>query len=119
MFQVEANREKNYLLIILEGFIKGEEMEQVIANVHQKTRTLTKGFTIINDISGLKVLKPEDTEKVKSAQQWLYQQGAQKTIRVVGKSAFSRAQFQKTQQQGGALYTTIEVADMESAYPHL
>ena len=114
MHKIEANSSKNYLHIHLEGFVDSDELDQAVRTIHQEVKKLSKGFTIINDISGCKVIKISDTEKVKETQKWLYQQGAKKTIRIVD-NVFAQAQFRKTQQSGQALYETTEVASLAQA----
>lgn len=114
-YNIKADPESNSLLIVLNGLANEEDIRQIAVLLQREIKKLSFGFTIINDISALKVLKKTEANSVADIQQWLFQQGARRTIRVVG-GVFAQAQFRITQQEAGAQYDTSEVATLEEAF---
>jgi len=115
MYEVTANADKNYMILILKGFMKDEEVREAAAKVLSEADKLTPGFTVINDISELKPTTPSAAEEIKKAQAVLFKKGIGRVIRIVGKSVIASMQFSRTQKEAKASYEAVEVSTMEEA----
>lgn len=115
MYEVTVNTDKNYMLLILKGYMKDEEIKAAAAKVLSEADKLIPGFTIINDISEFKPTMPSGAEEIRKTQAAVFQKGIGKVIRIMGKSVIAGMQFSRMQKEAEALYEVIEVPSMDEA----
>jgi hypothetical protein len=72
MYEVTVNTDKNYMVLILKGFMKDEEVKKAAEKVLSEADKLTPNFTVINDISDFKPTTPSAAEEIKKAQAALF-----------------------------------------------
>ena len=105
---------KNRLYLFLRGFWSAEIAAAVSARVKQEVKALKPGFSIVNDISQLKIGPPEAAVIVTECQEWLGAQGAGRVVRVVSAdNPLARMQFKRTSQEvyDASVVTTVQEAE--------
>lgn len=114
MYEVKIDPQKNRLYIILKGFLKNPEMQEVVDEVIRSIDKMKPGFDIITDLSEFKPVSQEGTEYLKRAQMAVYKSEVRKVVRVV-KHVISAMQFTRIQREIGADYEVIEANTLEEA----
>jgi len=112
--EVRVNPAKNRLYLFLRGFWSEEMAAAVSARVKREAKALKPGFSIINDISQLKIGPPEAAAIVKECQEWLGAQGAGRVVRVVSAdNPLAKMQFKRTSQEAydASVATTVREAE--------
>src|SRR5215831_15770268 len=112
--EVRVDLAKNRLYLFLRGFWSEEMAAAVSVKIKQEAKALKPGFSIINDISQLKIGPPEAAAIVKECQEWLGTQGAGRIIRVVGAdNPLAKMQFKRTSQDlyEASVTTTVQEAE--------
>jgi len=93
MYSVTANKTKNRLTIILNGFLSKEEAVDIQSVIIKEVSELSPGFDVINDISNFR-LGLEETEIIlKEIVEYLVEKKVNKIVRVVGSSRAGVLQF--------------------------
>jgi hypothetical protein len=114
MYKIQANTEKNYLLIELKGFFNEEETKNAAFLAVEEGKKLKPGFTIINNISEFKPVIQESVKYLSEAQTAIFQMGAKRAVRVVG-NVLAKAQFNRVQKEANVGYEVVEVRTVEEA----
>src|SRR5215471_4546662 len=112
--EVRIDSAKNRLYLLLRGFWSVEMATAVSIRIKQEVKALKPGFTIINDISQLKIGPPEAAAIVKECQEWLGANGSGRVVRVVSAdNPLAKMQFKRTSQEAydAAIVTTVEEAE--------
>ena len=114
MHKITSDRNKNRLIIILEGQMDSVEAKEAADEVVQKLEELNAGMEIINDISKFKPSSEEAQNEIIRAQKAAIQKGASRVVRVIG-SVIGKTQFKRLQKEANATYEVIEANSMEDA----
>jgi len=112
--EVRVDLAKNRLYLFLRGFWSEEMAAAVNAKIKLEAKALKPGFSIINDISTLKIGPPEAAAIVKECQEWLGAQGAARVIRVVSAdNPLAKMQFKRTSQEvyEASVATSVQEAE--------
>jgi len=112
--EVRVDPAKNRLYLLLRGFWSEEMAAAVSARVKQQAKALKPGFSIINDISQLKIGPPGAAAIVKECQEWLGAQGAGRVVRIVADdNPLAKIQFKRTSQEvyEANMATTVQEAE--------
>jgi hypothetical protein len=97
--EVRVDLAKNRLYLFLRGYWSAETAAAVSAKIKHDAKALKPGFSIINDISQVKIGPPEAAAIVKECQEWLGAQGAARVIRIVSAdNPLAKMQFKRTSQ---------------------
>ncbi len=113
MYKIEADVEKNLLVLHLEGFMSDDELKNGAQEVIDLVKSKLKpGFMVINDIAKMKPASQEGTEHIKKAQMFVAQNGVARIIRVTD-NPISKMQMSRTAKSAG--YIAEEAKTMEEA----
>ena len=112
MYEVKSYPSKNLLVLKLEGYLNDDQMKEAADQTIREASRLTTGFSVINDISGMKPGSPKGAEEIKRAQVAVMGMRPSKIIRITN-NPISKMQFNRTSQEIG--YVAWEVKSMEKA----
>lgn len=113
MIDIKADTQQNLLVLRLEGFLTDEALKDGVDLCISEAKKLTKGFTIINDISKLKPASPAGAAEIKRAQAFVLENGVGRIIRVT-KNPISKMQLTRTSGEVG--YEAFETRSLDEAY---
>ena len=114
--EIRADVMKNRLYLRLVGFMTDEQAVMVADQIIAEIQKLRPGFTVINDISGLKPASPIATEHLRRAQEASARRGHGRIIRIVGDQALTQMQWNRTlkaSSQGAAAEVATTLAEAE------
>lgn len=100
MIKIEADLNRNLLILHLEGFMSDDELKRGAIDVMRESDKLKPGFSVINDISKMKPASQVGAEEIKKAQMYVMQKGVHKIIRITD-DPISKMQFNRTSKQAG------------------
>jgi len=112
MYQIEADKAKNLLIIHLEGFMSDDELNKTANDMRNEVDKLQSGFTLISDIARMKPASQTGAILIQEAQQYLADKGMARTIRVVA-DPIAGMQFNRISKKVG--YSAEIVNSMEEA----
>ncbi len=112
MLTASADPSKNLLILKMEGFNTLEQLEAGRSQMINEVKKLSRGFTVINDISNFKATTPEGAEGIKTAQVFLVQSGMSKIIRITDNPT-SKMQLNRISRDVG--YEALEANSMQEA----
>jgi hypothetical protein len=113
MYIIKTVQEKNRLYVTLIGFFTVVEMKKCVDETIQATKKLTSGYDVITDISQFKPGIPEVAKEIERAQAHFASSGVRRGLRVVGESALTGMQFNRTGKQAG--YNSNNIDTLEEA----
>ncbi|MEQ8474258.1 MAG: hypothetical protein RIC35_23885 [Marinoscillum sp.] len=112
MYKIEADVNKNLVVLHLEGFMSDDELKKGAEDLMREVDKLRHGFVVINDIAKMKPASQEATEYIKEAQMYVVQKGVSRIIRVT-ENPISKMQMNRTAKAVG--YIAENVSTMEEA----
>jgi hypothetical protein len=115
MYNVRADQSKNRLYITLVGFFTIEETKKCSQDIIEAIKKLKPGYDIINDISQFKPSTPDVAKEIERVQAHFTATGVRRGLRVVGASALTGMQFNRTAKSAGYDASSNNVATLEEA----
>ncbi len=112
MYKIEADVEKNLVILHLEGFMSDDELGKGAEKLMSEVDKLRDGFMVINDIANMKPASQKGTEHIKKAQMYVVQKGVSRIIRVTN-DPISKMQLNRTAKTAG--YIAEEAKSMDEA----
>ena len=100
MFDTKIDVKKNRLYITL-GVMEPGEPQQAADAIISDIDKMRKGFTIINDISQLKIVDEADQAHILRAQEHALKAGVSRVVRVVGASMLAQLQMDRKSKEAG------------------
>lgn len=117
---VRADRDQNCLYVTVEGFFDVDAAKTAADDVTREVAKLTRGFSVINDISQLKAASEEVAEEIERLLRVIDKAGAAKVFRVITQEAtIAKLQHARLQRKTGVSYTVVEVGSVEEAEQQL
>lgn len=117
---VRADRDQNCLYVTVEGFFDVGAAKSAADDVTREVANLTRGFSVINDISRLKAASEDVAEQIERLLRIIDSAGASKVYRVITKEAtIAKLQHARLQRKTGVSYEVIEVESVEEAQQQL
>ncbi|MEP2026712.1 MAG: hypothetical protein ABJH98_03250 [Reichenbachiella sp.] len=113
MIDIKADTDQNILILHLEGFLTDDQLKTGVDLCISESNKLTKGYSIINDISKMKPASPAGAAEIKRAQAHVLNNGVSLVIRVTH-NPITKIQLNRTSGEVG--YQAYEVSTMEEAY---
>jgi hypothetical protein len=99
----------------MEGFIKDEEVHEIVEKLVNELKTVPPGFDFINDITKFKPASPDGSKEMQWCVKYILEHGLRHAMRVVGGNPISRMQFDRLARTAGSSSVTEEVASREEA----
>lgn len=118
MHEIRINTNKNVLYITLKGFLKDDEVRDVVKEIIDKAKQLSPGFIVVNDISEFSPASKNVLDEIKKAQAFVKTKGVKRIIRVVG-NVLTKNQLKYTQQCAGLDNEVIEVNSLTEVDQYL
>lgn len=115
MYQVRADRTKNCLFLVLQGFLTDAELEKAADETIAASGTLKAPFVVVNDISTFKPASEVGSNHIQRAQGHMVKNNLiSRVIRVI-EAPMAGMQFNRTARQAGATYDVTIVRTMADA----
>jgi hypothetical protein len=114
MYEIDVDKEKNRLTIVLQGTISKAEALKANREIVSAVTHLKRGFDVINDISKYETTEKKNEELFVQSIKFLKMRGVNNVIRVVGNSKEALVKF-ATVTKEVAQYNVKYVPTMEDA----
>jgi hypothetical protein len=114
VYEVTANKDKNYLLIVAKGYLKAPEIAKAVDEVVDACRNLKPGFVAVTDLTTFRPTDEEGTKELARLQRALVEAGMKGTIRV-SPNPITLMQVNRTRREEGMKYETVEVGSLAEA----
>lgn len=114
MTSVELDLENNIVFIKLSGVVSFEEGAKFLDNLRTSFLSVKPGFSVINDIAGLRVFDPAYMGVLKKAHEIMNENSPGRIIRVIGNAKDTLFKFAKFDMEAGVKGSEF-VPDMETA----
>jgi hypothetical protein len=95
MYEIIPNHAKNRIYYRMDGFLKDEEVREVVDRMIEEIKQLRPGFDLINDLSTFKPATPEGAKEIERMVQFSIERKVRHVIRVAGPDVISRMQFDR------------------------
>lgn len=93
MYTINVDKDKNRLIIVLQGTIGKIESEKIAREMVVAINQLKRGFDVINDISHYEAADKKSEDIFKSTIEFLKIRGVKNVVRVVGGSKAALVKF--------------------------
>ncbi|MFC1961075.1 hypothetical protein ACFLYO_10235 [Chloroflexota bacterium] len=103
MYTVRADKTKNRMYLVIEGFLNVEEAQEAGAAAKVVIDQLQPGFDLISDMRTFKPGSPQVAAIMAESQIYGIQHGINRTVRIVDKDTLGAMQWARISRETGAV----------------